>query len=48
MSANIDFPASVTIAGGSVTFFTGGDLTVGAGQAEGAYSGTYELTVDYQ
>jgi len=48
MSANIDFPASVTIAGGSATFFTGGALSVGAAQAEGSYSGTYELTVDYQ
>jgi len=48
MSANIDFPASITLAGGTATFFTGGDLTVGAAQADGAYSGTYELTVDYQ
>lgn len=48
MSATIDAPATVTIAGGSVTFNTGGVLTVGALQAEGDYSASYDVTVDYQ
>ena len=48
MSATIDAPATATIAGGTVTFNTGGVLTVGANQADGTYSGTYDVTVDYQ
>ncbi len=33
---------------GNLAFNVGADLTVGASQAPGAYSGTYTLTVDYQ
>lgn len=33
---------------GDLSFDVGADLTVGASQTAGAYSGTYTLTVDYQ
>lgn len=38
---------TLTLAGGD-SFAVGGTLTVGASQADGAYSGTFEVTVDYQ
>ncbi len=38
---------SLTLAGGD-SFTVGGTLNVGANQADGAYSGTFSVTVDYQ
>ncbi|GEJ57364.1 DUF4402 domain-containing protein [Anaeromyxobacter diazotrophicus] len=37
-----------TITGGSVTLTVGATLTVGNGQAQGAYTGTFPVSVDYQ
>ena len=38
---------TITLAGGD-SFSVGGTLNVGANQADGAYSGTFTVTVDYQ
>ncbi len=49
MAATTDAPATATIGGGgNVTFNVGGQLTVGASQAAGDYSGNYNVTVAYQ
>lgn len=37
----------VTLTGGSVQIFVGGELTVGASQAPGVYEGTYSVTATY-
>jgi len=34
--------------GGALAFAVGADLTVGAAQTAGTYSGSYDVTVDYQ
>ncbi|MEM1133479.1 MAG: DUF4402 domain-containing protein [Pseudomonadota bacterium] len=39
--------ATLVLAGGD-SFAVGGTLTVGDSQADGQYSGTFEVTVDYQ
>lgn len=39
---------SLTLAGGSGNFNVGGVLAVGASQAAGAYTGTFNVTVNYQ
>jgi hypothetical protein len=41
-------PATGTIAGGTDTFTVGATLNVGAAQAAGTYTGTYDVTVEYQ
>lgn len=49
MPATTDAPATATIGGGgTVTFNVGGELTVGASQTAGDYSGNYDVTVAYQ
>ena len=40
--------SSETLTGGTATFYVGGDLTVGAGQASGAYTTTFEVNAQYQ
>jgi len=40
--------SSETLTGGNATFYVGGDLTVGAGQASGAYTTTFEVNAQYQ
>tara|TARA_B110001454_G_scaffold138436_1_gene128640 strand:- start:3067 stop:3555 length:489 start_codon:yes stop_codon:yes gene_type:complete len=40
--------ASLTLAGGAASFNVGGVLSVGASQAAGAYTGTFNVTVNYQ
>jgi hypothetical protein len=45
----LTFSAStVTLTGGSGSFNVGGTLSVGANQAEGDYTGSYTVTVNYQ
>lgn len=41
------FPFRIVGAGQSFNFAMGGTLAVGANQAEGAYQGTFDVTVDY-
>jgi hypothetical protein len=49
MPATTDAPATALIGGGgSVIFNVGGQLTVGALQAAGTYSGNYDVSVAYQ
>ncbi len=40
--------ATATLTGGAATFYVGGTLTVGAAQATGSYTGTFDVTADYQ
>lgn len=39
---------SSSLTGGADSFTVGATLTINAGQAAGAYSGTYDVTVNYQ
>lgn len=39
---------SVVATGAAQTFFVGGTLTVGAAQTAGTYTGTYNVSADYQ
>jgi Mat/Ecp fimbriae major subunit len=39
---------SLTLASGAASFTVGGTLSVGANQASGAYTGSFNVTVDYQ
>lgn len=39
--------ASATLTGGTASFTVGGTLNVGANQAEGDYTGSYTVTVNY-
>ena len=49
MTLNLDPSVSTLVATGAAqTFHVGGTLTVGAGQAAGTYSGTYNVSADYQ
>ena len=43
-----DGGATPTIAAGGSTLNIGADLTIAAGQAQGVYTGTYTVTVEYQ
>lgn len=47
MAFTTDAPASGTLTGGTASFSVGGTLTVGANQAAGSYSGSYDATVTY-
>jgi hypothetical protein len=39
---------SIVANGAAQTFYVGGTLTVGAGQAAGTYTGNYDVSADYQ
>lgn len=43
-----DAGSSPALASGTKVFYVGADLNVGANQATGAYSNTFDVTVDYQ
>lgn len=47
MDFTTNAPRRLTLTGGSVQFSVGGTLTVGADQAPGDYTGSYEVTVTY-
>lgn len=40
--------SAVTLTGGSANFSVGADLAVGGDELAGAYSGTFDVTVEYQ
>ena len=42
------FPAGNTLVAGATSFLVGGTLTVGATQAADLYSGTFDVSVEYQ
>jgi len=49
MTLNLDPSVSTLVATGAAqTFHVGGTLTVGAGQGAGTYTGTYNVSADYQ
>lgn len=49
MTATLDKPTAGTLdASGAATFAVGGELTVAAGQAAGAYTGSFNITATYQ
>ncbi len=48
MTASLSPSVSTIVLDGTGGFSVGGTLNVGANQADGAYSGTFNVTVDYQ
>lgn len=48
LSTLVPSAATLTLAAAAVPFTVGGTLAVGANQADGAYAGTFTVTVDYQ
>ncbi len=48
MTASLSPSVSTIVLDGTDGFSVGGTLNVGANQADGAYSGTFNVTVDYQ
>jgi len=40
--------ATLAMTGSAVSLYVGGDLTVGANQPAGVYSGSFTVTADYQ
>jgi len=48
MTATLATSVATIVLDGTDAFTVGGTLSVGAGQADGAYVGTFNVTVDYQ
>jgi len=48
MTASLATSVATIVLDGTDAFTVGGTLSVGAGQADGAYVGTFNVTVDYQ
>ncbi len=48
MTASLAASSATLVLAGSDSFTVGGTLSVGANQADGAYTGTFDVTVDYQ
>jgi len=46
-TSDLDLAAATIPVGGTIDMYVGGTLTVGAAQANGAYAGTFDVSVNY-
>lgn len=46
-TSDLDLAAATIPVGGTIDMYVGGTLTVGAAQANGAYTGTFDVSVNY-